>query len=56
MSHLTYTLLMGLLVSGATALVGSRGGRERGYLAVYVFLACMISTLAGGWIMYLVHG
>lgn len=56
MPHISYTLLMALLVSGATALTGKASGRDRWYLATYVFLACMISTLAGGWFMYLVHG
>ncbi|MBZ5623071.1 MAG: hypothetical protein LAQ69_30765 [Acidobacteriia bacterium] len=56
MSHLTFTLLMAILISGAEALLGNRSARERIYLAAYVFLACMMSTLAGGWFMRLVHG
>ena len=56
MSHLTYTLLMAFLVSGATALPGKASDRDKCYRAVYVFAGCMISTMAGGWLMYLVHG
>lgn len=56
MSHLSYTLLMAVLISGAVALPGNRSARERVYVATYAFLACMVSTLAGGWFMYLVHG
>jgi hypothetical protein len=56
MSHLTYTLLMALLVSGAAAAPGDRSGRERVYVATYMFLTCMVSILAGGWFMHLVHG
>jgi hypothetical protein len=56
MSHLNYTLLMALLISGAVAVPGDRSGRERVYAAAYVFLACLASVFAGGWFMRLVHG
>lgn len=56
MPHLTYTFLMALLVSGATALPGNGGGRERCYRAMYAFLGCTASVLAGGWLMHFVHG
>jgi hypothetical protein len=56
MSHLTYSLFLSLLLSGAVALPGDRSMRERVYRATYVFLACTVSLIAGGWLMYLVHG
>jgi hypothetical protein len=56
MSHLSYTLLMALLISGAVAVPGKRSARERAYVATYTFLACMASIFAGGWFMRLVHG
>jgi hypothetical protein len=56
MSHLTFTLLMALLLAGATAMTGNSSFRERCHLAAYVFLACTVSVVAGGWLMYLVHG
>jgi hypothetical protein len=56
MSHVTFTLLMALLISGAVALPGDRSGRERVYSAAYTFLVCVASIVGGGWLMYLVHG
>jgi len=56
MPHPVYTLLMSLLVSGAAALPGDRSGRDRAYIATYVFLGCVVSVIAGGWLMLLVHG
>jgi ABC-type enterochelin transport system permease subunit len=55
MTHLTYTLLLSFLLSGAAALPGDRSGRERVYAATYVFLTCVVSIVGGGWFMYLVH-
>ena len=56
MSHLSYTLLMAVLISGAVAVPGDRSAREKVYAATYTFLACMVSISAGGWFMRLVHG
>lgn len=56
MSHLSYTLLMALLISGALAVPGDRSASERVYAATYTFLACIVSIFAGGWFMRLVHG
>ena len=39
MSHLTFTLLMAALVSGAASLPGDRSPRDRFYVAAYVFVA-----------------
>lgn len=55
MSHPAYSLLMALLVTGAAALPGNRAGRDRAYAAIYVFLACMVSIVAGAWFMYWIH-
>ena len=56
MSHFTYTLLLSLMLSGAVGLTGNRSTRERAYRATYMYLACVVSVVAGGWFMYLVHG
>jgi hypothetical protein len=56
MSHLPFTLLLALLMSAATALRGNRSARDRVYHAVYLMLSCLIATVGGSWIMYLIHG
>jgi hypothetical protein len=56
MSHLTFTLLMAALVSGAASLPGDRSPRDRFYVAAWVFLTCVATTVGGSWFMYLVHG
>jgi len=56
MPHLPFTLLLALLISGATACLGNRPTRQRIHHASYVFLSCTIAVLAGSWIMYWIHG
>lgn len=56
MSHLPFTLLLAVLISAATALLGNRAVRERVYHAAYLVLSCLIATVAGSWMMYLIHG
>jgi len=56
MPHLTFTLLMALLLSAAMALIGSRSLQERLYAATYLLLCCAVTTLAGSWVMYWIHG
>ena len=56
MSHFPFTLLLAVLISAATALLGNRSVRDRVYYAAYLLLSCLIATLAGSWIMYLIHG
>ena len=56
MPHLTYTLLVAVLLSAAMALPGSRPLRERLYAAAYLLLCCAVTTLVGSWVMYLIHG
>jgi hypothetical protein len=56
MPHLSFTLLMAVLLSSAIALTGSRPARERVFAAAYLFGCCALSTVAGSWIMYLIHG
>jgi hypothetical protein len=48
MSHLTYTILFAALVSGAIGLTGKS--------TAYVFLSCMVTVVAGSWIMFWIHG
>ena len=56
MPHLIFTLLVALLLSAAIALLGHRSVAERLYLATYLFLCCAVTTVAGSWVMYLIHG
>ena len=56
MAHFTLTLLLALLLSVAMAFLGNRPVRERLYAATYLFLCCAVTTLAGSWMMYLIHG
>ena len=56
MSHLTYTLLVAVLLSAVMALLGNRSLRERLCVAAYVFLCCAAATVAGSWGMYWIHG
>jgi hypothetical protein len=56
MPHLTFTLLVALLLSLAMALIGNRSLRDRLYEAIYLLLCCAVTTLVGSWAMYLIHG
>jgi hypothetical protein len=56
MPHLTFTLLVALLLSVALSLLGKRAVHERIYVATYIFLSCAAATVVGSWTMYLLHG
>lgn len=56
MPHLTWTLLLALLISAATAMTGDRATRERVCAAAYTFLSCTLMVFAGSWLMYWIHG
>ncbi len=45
-----------ILLSAVDAMLGKRKSRERLYRAAYMFASCMVAVLAGGWIMFLIHG
>jgi hypothetical protein len=55
-SHLTWTLLLTLLLSASTAMTGDRTTRDRAYAAAYTFLSCIFFVVAGSWVMYWIHG
>ena len=55
-SHLTWTLLLTLLVSAVTAMTGERTARDRTCAAAYTFLSCTCIVFAGSWVMYWIHG
>jgi hypothetical protein len=55
-SHLTFTLLLTILISAATAMTGDRPSRDRAGAAAYTFLSCTIIVFAGSWVMYWIHG
>jgi hypothetical protein len=56
MPHLIFTLLTAVLLSGAIALIGNRTLVERLCAATYLFLCCAVTTLAGSWLMHMIHG
>jgi hypothetical protein len=56
MPHLSFTLLLAVLISAAMALPGDRATRERLCAAAYTFLSCTLTVFAGGWLMYWIHG
>jgi hypothetical protein len=56
MPHLTFTLLVAVLLSVALSLLGRRSAHERVHAAIYIFLTCVSATVAGSWAMYLLHG
>jgi hypothetical protein len=55
-SHLTWTLLLTLLLSTATAMTGARTLPDRACAAAYTFLSCTCIVFAGSWLMYWIHG
>jgi hypothetical protein len=56
MPHSAFALLAAALLSMAMAMVEDRAPRERLYVAIRVFFCCAMTTLGGGWLMYLIHG
>ncbi len=56
MPHLTFTLLVAVLLSAVLALLGNRTPRERVDAGIYFFLCCVVTTFAGTWVMRLIHG
>lgn len=56
MPHLTFSLFLALMMAAAFAAVEDRTRSERVYVAVRMFLSCVASVLAGGWLMRLIHG
>jgi hypothetical protein len=56
MPHLAWTLLLATLIALATALPGDGSLRERVCRAAYTFLSSMTAVIAGGWLMYFIHG
>ena len=56
MPHLTFTILLAVLLSVCLALLGKRSLSERLYAATYTFLCCAAATVAASWGMYLIHG
>ena len=56
MPHLAFTLLTAVLLSAGLSLVGNRPPTERLYAAIYLFLCCVATTVAGSWMMHWIHG
>ena len=56
MPHLIFTLLIAIALSASLALLGVRPAKERIYAGAYFFLCCAFSTVAGSWLMHLIHG
>ena len=56
MTHLMFSILSAVLLCAAMALIGNRSLCERIHVATYLLLTCAVTTLVGGWVMYLIHG
>ena len=56
MSHPMFTILAAVLLSVAMAMVEDRSPRERARAAARMFLCCVMTTVGGSWLMYLIHG
>jgi hypothetical protein len=56
MTHLTFALFAGLMISVAMAAVERRTTRERFRVAAGAFLRCALAVVAGSWLMLLIHG
>jgi hypothetical protein len=56
MTHLSFALFAGLMLSIAMAAVERRNPRERVAVAAGAFLRCAAATVAGSWLMLLIHG
>ena len=56
MEHFLCSMLLGLMLSGALAMLGRRSVSERLCVAGYTFLCCAFATVAGSWGMYWIHG
>jgi hypothetical protein len=55
MPHFTFTLLTALVLAVALAMTGDRTPRERLYAAIRGYVCCLAITVAGSWIMFLIH-
>ncbi len=56
MPHLAFTLLTAVLLAAGMSLLGSRPLAERLYAAIYLFLCCVATTVAGSWLTHWIHG
>jgi hypothetical protein len=56
MPHPTFALLAAVLLSMAMAMVEHRTPRQRLSVAIRALFCCALTTLGGGWLMYLIHG
>jgi hypothetical protein len=56
MPHLLFTVLTAVLISAAMALLDERSLRQRVHTAAYLLLCFAVTTVAGSWIMHLIHG
>ena len=55
-SHPLFTCIAAVLLSLALAMIDRRDARERLYASFRTFLCCVMSVVAGGWLMRWIHG
>ena len=55
MPHPEFTVLLAALLATILALTSDRPGRERLYHGSYLFLAAMVTVVAGSWIMRVIE-
>jgi hypothetical protein len=56
MPHPAWTLLLAVLIALAAALPGDASPRRRVCRAAYTCCSSMAAVVAGGWLMYFIHG
>lgn len=56
MPHPVLTAMLAITIAGIAARLGKRSSRERAYHAGYLFAGCIVTVVAGSWLMYLIHG
>jgi hypothetical protein len=53
--HPEFTVLLAALLATILGLTGDRSARERLYYGSYVFLAAMVTVIAGSWAMRVIE-
>ena len=55
MPHLEFTVLLAAILGTMIGLTGDRTGRERLCHGSYIFLAAIVTVVAGSWVMKVIE-
>ncbi len=55
MPHPEFTVLLAALLATILGLTGDRTARERMHYGSYVFLAAIVTVIAGSWVMHVIE-